>query len=133
MCDRFPLKSVENKINEAKTSDTVAKDIDMTSKDATEVGKEYLEDESVESAAPVVVGKLDDEYVEVVETKDDTVVADNEASEIEISADDNLVPEPLSATLGRKTEATTQASITYTPDMTVIGNQDTKDEWDTGS
>ncbi len=42
--------------------------INATAKDAMEVGKEYLEEDSIESAEPVVVvGKLHDEYVEVVE------------------------------------------------------------------
>ncbi len=108
----------------------------MTAKDAMEVAKEYLEEDSIDGAEPVVVvGKLDDEYVEVVEEEGGVVAAD-EAHEVEKSVNDHaVVSEPPSATLGRKMDdaTTTQVAIEYPPGTTVISNQDTKDEWDTGS
>ncbi len=134
-----PFKSTENKINEAKMSEEVAKDIDMTAKDVTEVAMEYLDgDSDDDSSEPVVVGKLDDEYLEVVEEeKEEVVVATDEAREVEdesVHDIDVAVTEPtLSTTPERKMEAAPQAAIERPQGTTVIGNEDTKDEWDTGS
>ncbi len=114
----------------------MAKDIDVTAKDAMEVAEEYLEgDSDDDDSAPIVVGKLDDEYVEVVEEgeKEEVVVTD-EPCEVEKSVnDDVVVSEPPSVTPISKMEATPQAAIEYPQGTTVICNQDTRDEWDTGS
>ncbi len=114
----------------------MAKDIDVTAKDAMEVAEEYLEEDiDDDGSAPVVVGKLDDEYVEVVEEEEkEEVVATDDACEVEKSVnDDVVVSESPSATPISKMEATPQAAIEHPQGTTVIGNQDTSDEWDTGS
>ncbi len=64
------------------------------------------------------------------------MVAADEAREVEKSVNDSAVAsEPPSATLGRKVDdaTTTQAAVGHPPGTTIIGNEDTKDEWDTGS